>query len=370
MKIAYLYNPKHLDIHLIRKKECPTDYGYGAFELQQAGHEVDFVEINLWSSRDNISKILYFFLRYFVPALTTKKFKYEYAIECTRLLAKLNSSYDAIVCIPQKMTLMLSFFKRLNLINPVVFGIQTGAINYPDNIYQRLILSFFYNSIHSIVLGEGEHREMVKRYFLKRDHIHYIPFGVDTSFWKFEKSPSGEKISEPYILSVGSDYYRDYSLLLKVAKEINYKIIILSGHDLCSEGLPNVEIIKGSAGRPALSFIELKRLYENAICLVTPVKNCWQPSGQSSSLQAMACGTPVIIANYKGLWCRNLLLSLKSVLLYRVNDVCDCKKKILDLISCDELRLDLRKNGLSYVNNYVNSKKFSYELGILMTKFK
>jgi glycosyltransferase involved in cell wall biosynthesis len=46
----------------------------------------------------------------------------------------------------------------------------------------------------------------------------------------------------------------------------------------------------------------LKSLYERARLVVVPLKNSLQPSGQTTILQAMSMGKPVIITQTRGTW--------------------------------------------------------------------
>ena len=55
-----------------------------------------------------------------------------------------------------------------------------------------------------------------------------------------------------------------------------------------------------------LSDRKLLRIIQEAKCLVLPIKNTLQPSGQSVSLQSLACRTPLVINNYEGLWEKRL----------------------------------------------------------------
>lgn len=359
MKFAYIYNPKHLNISAIRNNEEPTDYGYGAFELEELGHTVDFFEMKLWDNSSIPSKFVYLLSRYLIPLLTLNTVKYQYFIEALRLLKNINGEHDVIFSIPQKMTVALSLCKRLGFVRPEIYGIQTGVVNRKYSIFQRLILSFLFRAIHSIVLGECEHKEMKDRCFMKNNRkIHFIPFGVDDTFWM----PDNSVCRQDYILSVGSDHYRDFNLLVEVAKRVNYQFVILTNLEISKPYPSNIKIIKGSTGQPAVTFFELREMYRKAACLITPVKDCFQPSGQSSTLQAMACGTPVIVANYKGLWSREQIVDMKSALLYEVNNTHDCLLKINIIFNDILLSKRIAKNAQKIISKHTTSTIFTESL--------
>jgi glycosyltransferase involved in cell wall biosynthesis len=43
-------------------------------------------------------------------------------------------------------------------------------------------------------------------------------------------------------------------------------------------------------------------MYRRADVVAVPLKDVWQPTGYSVTLQAMACGKAVVLSNIKGLW--------------------------------------------------------------------
>lgn len=363
MKIAIIYNKKHIDLEGIRLKNSPTDYTYGAIDLEKMGHRVDFVNTELGSFYHNNNKARMMFFRVIAPFLLNRKLPDQYLIEALRFCDLLNTkNYDVVITIPQKMTLGLACCKKWGGLHPEVIGIQTGVINQQDNYLQKYVLRNAYNSIHSIVLGEGELVEMRNRYGIRNDLIDFLPFGVDTDFW----TPAAENsLEEPLVLSVGNDYFRDFELLIKVAKLIAVKFIIVSRLNISGSLPPNVQIIQGSAGNPALTFQELRNLYRSATCVVTPVKETNQPSGQSSTLQAMACGIPTVISAFKGLWSHEQIQDGRTALLYETGDVKGCCNAIQLLLSDINLREKIANNARKMVEAIASSKQFSLNLNEL-----
>jgi hypothetical protein len=51
-----------------------------------------------------------------------------------------------------------------------------------------------------------------------------------------------------------------------------------------------------------VSIEELLPLYQKAACVVVPLKESPQPSGQSVAMQAMMCGAPVVMTHTAGWW--------------------------------------------------------------------
>ena len=117
--------------------------------------------------------------------------------------------------------------------------------------------------------------------------------------------PSEEGVKdENFVLAVGSDHNRDYSTLITAC---DHPLTILTKINLKKfTERENLTVLSGSLHEPKISDTDLRRLYQRAKCVVVPTKNVWQPSGQSVSMQAMACGKPVILSDIKGLWDRDV----------------------------------------------------------------
>lgn len=127
-------------------------------------------------------------------------------------------------------------------------------------------------------------------------------FGVDTDFW----CPA-ETARDIEILSVGSDPSRDYASLLGAGIDAGMTIITRLPVD--TGGNPRVTIINGSYGNSPIDDAALRDLYRRARVVVVPVEDVWQPSGQSVTMQAMACGRPVVVTRNRGFWGEGLLHS-------------------------------------------------------------
>ena len=104
-------------------------------------------------------------------------------------------------------------------------------------------------------------------------------------------------------------------MLLKIVKKLpNLKFIIVSSNTILNNlKLSNVEIYKGSWGNGDISDSKLKELYKKAKISIIPLKDSFQPSGQSVALQSMSLGIPVLISNTKGFWDSSLFSNKKNI---------------------------------------------------------
>jgi glycosyltransferase involved in cell wall biosynthesis len=207
------------------------------------------------------------------------------------------------------------------------------------------------------VFGAGEYQGMMEKYSIPPERIELNEFGIDTSFW----TPGGRKGGNgQYILAVGNCGRRDYDLLIKVAERMGGHFKIVSSQKPRCEIPPNVELVRDrSFFWEEISDIELRELYRGALCVVVPLIQTQQPSGQSVSLQAMACGTPVILTTTPGLWSRNLLVSWKNIVLVDVGNADQLEEAIKQLQRDNQLRCDIAKRAYELVYSAWTIDKFS-----------
>jgi len=144
--------------------------------------------------------------------------------------------------------------------------------------------------------------------------VEVIQFGVDIEYW----TPS-QKPHEDYVLSVGWDKLRDFTLLSASSK---YPIKIVSEPKYWGKiKKPLVELV----GQPTCA--ELNELYRKARIVAIIMQDSLRPTGQISILQAMSCGRPVVITRTRGEW-SDKLVSGKNCIYVPVNDVCAVRDAI------------------------------------------
>ena len=132
---------------------------------------------------------------------------------------------------------------------------------------------------------------------------------MDTDFWCPGGSDSADRV-----LSVGSDPKRDYATLLAAPVSGPLRIITRLGLK-APRGRADVEIVRGSYHNVAVTDAVLRDLYREAVVVAVPVRDVYQPSGYSVTLQAMACGKPVVLSRIKGLWDPDAFVSGENCLL-------------------------------------------------------
>jgi glycosyltransferase involved in cell wall biosynthesis len=148
---------------------------------------------------------------------------------------------------------------------------------------------------HLFFFGEADRQEAIRRFEIPEKKTSLFRFGVDTDFWCPESKEPAD-----YVLSVGSDPKRDYATLLSAP--VSALRIITRLNLKAPQGRTDVEIIRGSYHNVAVTDTVLRNLYREAAIVAVPVRDVFQPSGYSVTLQAMACGKAVVLSRIKGLW--------------------------------------------------------------------
>jgi glycosyltransferase involved in cell wall biosynthesis len=163
---------------------------------------------------------------------------------------------------------------------------------------------------HLFFFGEADRLEAIRRYGIPAEKTSLFLFGVDTGFW----SPAEDVESEGCVLAVGSDPKRDYATLL--AAPIQAPIRIVTRLPVQAPvGRNDIAILRGNFYSSPVNDQVLRGLYREASVVAVPVRDVFQPSGYSVTLQAMACGKPVVLARIKGLWDPEVFVSGENCLL-------------------------------------------------------
>ena len=156
---------------------------------------------------------------------------------------------------------------------------------------------------HVFFLGPADRARAIETYGVDPGRSSILTFGVDTEFWR----PLPDQGKEDFVLAIGQDLNRDFDLLAR-APGSNPTLIITRNPVRVPAGATHIRISPGGFADPHSATDEdLRRLYSNAAAVVVPLKDVYQPSGQSVTLQAMSCGRPVILTKTRGIWAADLL---------------------------------------------------------------
>ncbi len=302
-KILFIFGPGRktkLDENSFKAKE----FFYG-FHYFTKSYKTEIIEVFKGSeNKKGIRKLLHFFDRVIVKLTNFRSSTIELItinnIRRYKLFDSTIFTSDALFLSFLPIALIYKILRRKNknyIITMGLFGKKSSNIleSIFSSLYIRLILI---GGDKFIFLGYGEYQFALSKFPKQLKKFEYLPFCVDTGFW----SKTDNKEKEYEILFVGNDGKRDFELLKKIIQE-NSKLnfIVITNHDLKID-FENVEIVKGNWSEQLISDEKLREYYSKSRLTIIPLKNSYQPSGQSVGLQSLACKTPILISETDGFW--------------------------------------------------------------------
>jgi glycosyltransferase involved in cell wall biosynthesis len=169
---------------------------------------------------------------------------------------------------------------------------------------------------HLFFFGPADRAQAIRMYGLDPERCSVFPFGVDTEFWH----PAADVPPSDFVIAVGQDPNRDYPLLVAAPGQHPTVIITRQALDVPRDA-GHVRITAGDFfGSDWMSDADLRRVYNQSRAVIVPLKDVYQPTGYSVTLQAMSCGRPVILSNIRGLWAPDLLRDGENCLLVPPGD--------------------------------------------------
>ncbi len=263
-------------------------------------------------------------------------------------LTKLNRA-ETVISTVDTCGLPVGFLKRLGLVRSRLVYLSQGLSDRVNRHGKKNLVSRFYlwcagGADTWVVLGEGDRQPLADCLGVKSDRVHVIPFGVDVEFWRPDSVVPQEEL-----LSIGSDPARDYTTLLRATE---YPLHIITRLEV-----PSAQVNQTVRTTNEHTSIELRSIYSSARMVVIPVKDVAQPSGQSATLQAMACEAAVIVTKNKGWWAEGILEDGKNCLLVPPNNPPALRKAIERLWNdknlCRSLGIEARKTVVEKLSEQV-----------------
>ncbi|WPD22738.1 MAG: glycosyltransferase family 4 protein [Candidatus Electrothrix scaldis] len=365
MRIVYLYLPGRLPrIADLREKTIPTEFFYGAPELEACGHDVEYIDVHdvPTAGKAMIAAELLLKKKY-LPA----KVYFPVLLGVKKVLPALSGA-DMVVATAPGIAFSLAIWQSLGTVKlPRSFiAIHCGLFNYPQRGVRRWISRYLLRQMHTQLFGEGELEAMQERFQIPSERIQVNCFGVDECFW----TPGSNEQQGDYILAVGNDSRRDYELLVQSAQHIERKIKILTKRPLPPNLPENVEQLQGSWHTREVSDADLRDLYRKAFCVAVLLTDSIQPSGQSVTLQAMACGTPVILTQTKGVWEKSELQHGKNILFTEAGNAQHFAETARMLSRDPGMRENLSKAGREYIMEHGRIGQFAERLEAVCKQVK
>jgi glycosyltransferase involved in cell wall biosynthesis len=291
MKVTFVYSGGRER----RGSDGPSDFFYGARELGALnGYEVECIDLDHAPADRFTALVGRVFAKYLPPRTSA-----DWIARCRRVLPRLQGA-DVVVSTATEISFGLAFWMSLGMMQKPLAGILCGAVNYPiTSEIRRCFVASLIKKFQLVLFADSELPEIERRFGLPSGLVSVGWFGVDDHFWTLPE----ESVRREGVLAVGNDSRRDFLTLVEAAKflpEIRFTVITRREKPL---ELPlNVEWRRGDWKDAPVTDEELRALYQQGACVVVPLEECIQPSGQSVAMQAMMCGAPVVHTKTAGWW--------------------------------------------------------------------
>ena len=304
--------------------DAPADFFYGALPWLADGNS-EIIELD---SRAQGPAVFSFFFVFFERAFS-RIFGYSISVLAYLGNKKLSVDCRSIISFIDSYSITLGFSKSFTPDKILIGGFHGLSDLYFRSprilrpVSKRLLRFSVNNLDHIFFFGEADMNKAIELYNINESNCSLYRFGIDTSFWKPDDLAKINRYrKQKFVIAIGSDINRDYETLIKAAKFVpSLKIKILTKLVITSLVIPeNVEVLTGNLHGSKFSDRELLALYCAAEAVVVPVRKCYQPSGYSVCLQAMACGKCVVISDFAGLWSKDQLKHQENCLLVKPED--------------------------------------------------
>ena len=314
--ITYIFSQNRKK-NYIDKQNYAKDFYYGIHSFENKNNNIEIIEFTKNKS------LIYPFLKFFDKFMNKFLSLPFYTSKLTNLknLKKiLNTDHLFLVNEGVGFSSLLilfvaRFFKRIN-VSMFVMGLYSKKLKFKKLKFIHLFfIRLLVLSVDNIIfLGNAEFekaKNIHKKYIEK---FNFLPFCIDTEFW--ENKNNKDITKNENIIFVGNDGNRDYELLIKLAESLKqFNFIIVSSNEVFKNlDLPNVQIHNGSWGSGEISDADLRNLYLESRLSIIPLKESFQPSGQSVALQSMSLGIPVMITETKGFWQKEVFLDNENII--------------------------------------------------------
>lgn len=270
----------------------PTEFLYGFAELQRAGKPVAMFEEGdlgfgrpwprlLESASSRISG-----LATVSPRLVSR---------LGTVMAGALAPFDVIVATTQSIGMAVAALGAMGQHDKQLVLMTMGLLDAKVPVWKRAFVNRLLAGVDLAVLSRPE-AGSIRSWIDDPSRVHDFVFGVDTDFWTPGDGPVDDEV-----LSIGNDPARDFTTLIAAWRPDFPRLTVITSLPVSTDK-PNVVIEQGNWRRVALTDAEVRERFRRARLVITPVFDTIQPSGQSATLQAMACGRPVIMSRNKGLW--------------------------------------------------------------------
>ena len=364
-KISYFFQGGRKE-RLLKNTPYAKEMFYGYHYFNEKYKDVTITEFTLKLSV--FRKIIFRYIEKPLRSLLKLPLYWSFVLTKKHFSELKNSDYaifssNRIGCSLLPFVIFLKLIKHETKYLCFILGLLSRKPKYSFfKIFQSLYIKLFFKFLDKFIfLSEGEYNLAIQKYpkYIKKYYL--LPFAIDTDMWKFKS----KKEKNNKILFVGNDGFRDFQLAENLSSELaNFEFVYISQNiDENKINKNNSIIKKGSWGDPYLTDEELRSEYHQAFLTIIPLKDSYQPSGQSVALQSLSCGTPVLITHTVGFWDNHNLINEENIFFSDSNNIFDWKQKIEYIFSLNSTQInEIVENGRSTIENFYSLDKFSKKI--------
>lgn len=250
------------------------------------------------------------------------------------------------------------FYKnKITTIHDIAFVKFPTAFHWKFRLaYKMFIPLILKTSKHIVTISQFSKCELLNYYTISHSKISVIHLGISDSFKQTNLT------KENYLLGVASmDPRKNFQGLIKAFLNLNHQSLKLYIIGEKNNAFKNLNILK----HPNIKFIgrvsdeELVNYYSKALVFVYP--SFYEGFGLPP-LEAMACGTPVIVSNIPSLneVCGNATVYCNP------DNINDIKEKIELVVNNNSLQIELINRGLEYVQKFIWKESAKKHLALFM----
>jgi len=235
----------------------------------------------------------------------------------------------------------------------------TGFIGEGKTVRQKVFRFIASRSDGIVTVGKEEEGRLKARFPHLKEHITYIPFGVDINFFKPREGTTEEK----KILSVGVDPDRDWGTLFKACEGLDVHVTAATRPRGSKDVTPPPFVT-----RRLFPLKELVEEYERASIVVLPLDSSAginDAMGCTALFEAMAMGKAVIATSTHTM--RSYITHGENGLLVTEGDIEEMRSAIKELLGDKESRDRLGRSARAYAVQNLDAEKLA---GALADYFK
>jgi hypothetical protein len=275
---------------------------------------------------------------------------------------------SVIVCITSPWLHALRVLRLLGLVRRPTVGVIIGPFLPATSLRSRIrnqLRRWLDSGADLVFLGEGDIRAYRANINPRPKSATLIQFGIDARFWH---PTGGGNADDAGAFAIGNAG-RDYTTLLDAWHGRSTGLEIVTRRlDPNASYPPSVHVRDGIWHSTKISDEDVRTMFQRARYVITPLVESSQPCGQSATLQAMACGKPVILTRTAGLWDSENLRDGENCLLVPPGDSAALGAAIDRLESDPEERRRIGANARRAVEEHFSSDRFAHELTELITR--